>query len=356
MNCKFSQTRLVRFLGAIQLLLLCFTMIHSAQAEDLSIGPKQSETVIDCKKNKLYSKGFDRISILSVRKGSKWIRPENIVIRNCDIRGTVQIWGIGPHNTPAGLDLLRKASLRPDFTINARRSAPTGIRFVNCRFHLTRATGIYVGVGVTFLTVRNSKFLYYPNSVKKDSYNPVIYLDHESGMNSFIKNEFQIEDNRKDGTSTRRREIIAIDGSSDNLITGNQFIGLQWGGIFLYRNCGERGVVRHTLPVNNKIMNNIFHVVDSDRPAIVFGSRAVHEYCELDKEGIFGSSLSNESYVINNYAYNNSICKTGTIRDRTKWIGSHHKGFDNRTFDNTIEQTNWLDARDTECTLSQKQN
>lgn len=354
MNFKLSQTRLVLFLRAVQLILLCFTMSHSAQAEELSIGPKQSETVIDCKNDQLYSKGFDRISIRSVREGSKWVRPENIIIKNCEIRGTVEIWGMGPHYTSAGVKMLRKASLQPNFTIHARRSAPTGIRFVNCRFHLTGGTGIYAGVGVTFLTVRNSEFIYYPNSVEKDSLNPVIYLDHESGMNSIVKNEFKIKDNRKDGTSTRRREIIAIDGSSDNLITGNQFTGLQSGGIFLYRNCGERGVVRHTLPVNNKIVNNTFHVVDSDRPAVVFGSRALLDYCELDKEGIFGSSLSNESYVINNYAYNNSICKDGTFGDRRKWIGSRYQGIEKRTFDNFIEQTNWLDAQDRKCALSQK--
>lgn len=349
MQRNSSWSRFYRFPKAFYLLLFLISMGSFAQAKNLDLGPDQSDIVIDCKKNSAYSKGFDRVSIRSVKNKSRWKRPENIVIRNCDIRGTVQIWGVGPHNTPEGVDMLRKASLKPGFTIHARRSAPTGIRFVNCRFILTRATGIYVGVGVTFLTVRNSEFLFEPGSQQKQSMTPVIYLDHESGMNSIIENVFKINNDRKDGSDARIREIIAIDGSSDNLIKGNDFNGLEWGGINLYRNCGERGIVRHTLPVNTKIVGNTFHVTDTDRPAIVFGSRGIHEYCDLDEDGIFGSSLSDQSYVINNYAYNNSICKSGPIKDKSKWIGSHHKGFDKRTFDNIIGQTKWLDAEDPEC-------
>jgi hypothetical protein len=105
-----------------------------------------------------------------------------------------------------------------------------------------------------------------------------IYLDAESAENVIKDNNI--------GVQTSRREQIAIDGSARNLIVGNRLSGLNRGGIFLYRNCGERGVIRHQGPEDNVIIGNVFYYNQYQGfiPAIWIASRQndLPGYCDDD--------------------------------------------------------------------------
>jgi len=81
-----------------------------------------------------------------------------------------------------------------------------------------------------------------------------VYLDAESYRNTLQGNSFHA-----DHGAGSQREVLAVDGSSNNLIMSNHFSSLQYGGIYLYRNCGEGGTIRHSTPSNNSIINNVFY-------------------------------------------------------------------------------------------------
>ena len=53
--------------------------------------------------------------------------------------------------------------------------------------------------------------------------------------------------------------MLAVDASDYNKIIDNRFSALSNGGIYLYRNCGQDGIVRQTTPSHNTIVNNIFY-------------------------------------------------------------------------------------------------
>ena len=132
-----------------------------------------------------------------------------------------------------------------------------------------------------------------------------IYLDSETTGNMLKNNDIRV-------TSTSGREEIAVDGSSYNVIVGNRLSTLNTGGIYLYRNCGERGVVRHTGPRGNLILNNAFYYdkYTGSNPAIYIGSREGDEgYCDEDEDASLGSGLNDRSYARYNVVMQNRIHK-----------------------------------------------
>lgn len=116
---------------ALLLALPAHAPVHAKSPPSIVLGPNDSGRTIDCAKDSASSAGFSSIRIQSTIQfsGDTVIahRPANITIRNCTIRGTVQIWGLGPSSQPEGVAMLQKTSRRPDFTILARMSAPTNI-------------------------------------------------------------------------------------------------------------------------------------------------------------------------------------------------------------------------------------
>lgn len=83
------------------------------------------------------------------------------------------------------------------------------------------------------------------------SASPSIYLSAESGNHVISGCHFGAR-------TTNAREVVAVDGSEQNLITGNRFNRCEYGGVYVYRNSGEGGVVRKLAPKGNRIENNIF--------------------------------------------------------------------------------------------------
>src|SRR5690606_33199014 len=114
-----------------------------------------------------------------------------------------------------------------------------------------------------------------------------IYMDAESGHNVIARNYIHM--------LTNQREQVAIDGSAHNTVIENRFSGLSHGGIYLYRNCGEDGNIRHQTPSYNQIVNNVFYYdsCTGGNPAIWLASRNGNRpYCGLDDGYPYGSSAS----------------------------------------------------------------
>jgi parallel beta-helix repeat protein len=119
-----------------------------------------------------------------------------------------------------------------------------------------------------------------------------IYLDAESANNDIERNTFAVK--------TKSREQIAIDASANNRIVGNTFDNPLNGGIFLYRNCGEGGTIRHQAPQRNDIIGNTFRYENTGRPkpAVWLGSRqGDSRFCFNDPAYPFGSSLSSRDFA-----------------------------------------------------------
>jgi parallel beta-helix repeat protein len=152
-----------------------------------------------------------------------------------------------------------------------------------------------------------------------------IYLDAETYRNTFRNNRIH---------ASGERELMALDGSSYNTIINNTFSALNHGGIYLYRNCGEayddkkgHGMIRHSTPSGNQIINNVFYdEYDGSCPSIMVGSRQGNGdknscgigdrgYCDHDNkpDGTrypFGSGASDYDHAMVNVVMQNQIYKS----------------------------------------------
>lgn len=221
-------------------------------------------------------------------------RPESITIANCRLQGTIRVTGVGINGEDKKVTA---SSHSAGHTQRMQAAAPTGITFSNMTITGTGPIPIYLAPGVTRVTLRDSR-------INGRTAGPVIYLDAESGHNQIVGNRFDIE--------TAKRELIAVDGSADNRIADNRFSGLSNGGVYVYRNCGEGGTVRHQQPQRNVIEGNEFYY---DRyfglsPAIWLGSRmGARNYCNLDKGFPFGSSADDRDFANGNAVLSNRFVK-----------------------------------------------
>jgi parallel beta-helix repeat protein len=213
-----------------------------------------------------------------------WDVPERVTIRNGRIRGSIRIFGLGVNGEGPKV---RESSHREGHTARARAAAPRAILLENFQIEADNRIPLYLGPGVTGVTVRNCTFTGWSTST-------TVYLDAESGGNWIEGCTFDVRSGR---------EVIAVDGSATNTIFGNRFLQVDYGGIYLYRNCGEGGTVRHQTPRGNVIENNFFNIQDlrSGSYAIWLGSRqGRRSYCEDDAGYPFGSSIDNHDFADHN--------------------------------------------------------
>jgi len=262
-------------------------------------GAGASNLTLNCNNAKLkgndgVNDGKDMITVKSIQDGSAYSRPEHIKISGCIVEGSMRVMGLGPNGEAENVLL---SSLSSDHTARAQQAAPRNIEFINLAIHSKNRIPLYFSPGVTYSKILDSVF-------KGTSGSVVIYLDAESAYNIIKNNEFNV--------TTKSREVIAIDGSANNQVLNNRFFGLNNGGIFLYRNCGEGGTIRHQTPSYNVISNNYFfyNKYDGKLPSIWLSSRdGAKNYCELDKGYAFGSSESNRDHASSNIISNNKIQK-----------------------------------------------
>lgn len=218
----------------------------------------------------------------------RWSRPTDIRIENCVIHGAVRVWGMGADGS---YDDLRASSRTADHTAAAQGAAPSHIELDRVTIVGTGSIPLYVGPGVTRLSLTGSTL-----TGRSDA--TALYLDAESADNRIENNAIAV---------TTRREAVAVDGSARNRITGNRFRLGGNGGVFLYRNCGERGVIRHQTPSDNQITDNVFSGAARLRPRlVVVGSREGRRaYCSADRGYPWGSSADDGDRATGNVVARN---------------------------------------------------
>ena len=230
------------------------------------------------------------IAIQSIRTQTGWSRPSDITIRGCLVHGNIRIRGMG-----AGGDLaaLRTSSRTVDHTAAAQAAAPTRVWLTDLTLTATGSIPLYVGPGVTDLRFEDAR-------VVGRSVSTAVYLDAESARAVIRRVTFAVRTGR---------EQIAIDGSAANRIEDNTFALGGRGGVFLYRNCGEDGVIRHQTPSDNVITGNTFTGARRLRPnAVVVGSReGRRRYCGADAGWPFGSSIDDGDHAERNVVTGNRV-------------------------------------------------
>jgi len=258
-------------------------------------GAEASGGGLDCKGGAVGRPGIltttrqPTIAIWSRRlTANHWSRPTDIRVENCTIHGAVRVWGIGADGS---YDDLRASSRTADHVATTQGSAPSHIELERVIILGTGSIPLYVGPGVTRLSLTNSTL-----TGRSDA--TAVYLDAESADNRIENNIIAV---------ATKREAIAVDGSARNRITRNRFTLGGRGGVFLYRNCGERGVIRHQTPSDNHITNNTFNGAARLRPQlVVVGSREGRRaYCSADRGYPFGSSADDGDGATNNVVARN---------------------------------------------------
>jgi parallel beta-helix repeat protein len=225
----------------------------------------------------------------------KWERPENVTIRNCRIAGTVHVWGMATNGQGADL---KESSRLSGHVQRARDNAPTGVLLDHVTITGRGHAPLYLAPGVTFTRLIDS-------TVNGVSNSTAVYMDAESYGN-VIQGTYIYTD------TGQNRELIALDSSSYNTLIDNHFSSLDHGGIFLYRNCGEGGTIRHSTPSHNTIVNNVFfyNKYDGPNPSVFLGSRnGNRSYCGDDSGYPFGSSASDRDYASYNVVMQNQFYK-----------------------------------------------
>ncbi|KQT11739.1 hypothetical protein ASG40_06855 [Methylobacterium sp. Leaf399] len=221
-----------------------------------------------------------------------WERPVDVTLRDCTILGNVRIWGMGLNGQG---DAVRQSSRRPGHTERAQGAAPSRIRILDSRLTALGAIPLYLAPGVTGVTLSGS-------TLDGTSSAVALYLDAESGGNTITNNTFAV---------SAGREMVAVDGSARNTITGNRFVLGSRGGIHLYRNCGEGGTVRHQTPSDNLITGNSFRQTGLWRSEPVkVGSRGGWGWtmnCDADAGYPFGSSLDDDDHATGNVVEGNRV-------------------------------------------------
>ncbi|WP_244506338.1 NosD domain-containing protein [Pararhizobium polonicum] len=265
-------------------------------------GAKASGATLDCNGATLDGSrstlNFGKPTVLIRSTKSKtgdWSVPSDITVRNCVIRGSLRLQGLGTNGQAKEVQL---SSLTPDHTAHAQASAPSHILLSKLTFLADGRVPLYIGPGVTGVTLEKSSLTGRTNGL-------AVYLDAESARNTISGNHFGI---------VGKREQIAIDGSAYNTISGNSFDNPISGGIFLYRNCGEGGTIRHQKPQHNTISGNTFtyQMAYAAKPAVWLNSRnGVQRHCFLDPAHPFGSSLSSLDFAQFNTVTGNRLIGGG---------------------------------------------
>ena len=272
-------------LCAIPLLALLFACSEAPKVSYETI-KLQKPATIDCK-GEVYNKGkVTELQILA----------DDITIKRCKINGSIRTIGLG-HNGEA--PSVKASSVKAGHTERAQAAAPKGTVLYAVTITGHGRIPLYLGPGTTRLTM-------YDSTIKGRSDSVALYLDAESGFNIIRNNTFDI--------NSASREIIAVDGSANNQLLTNAIKQAPNGGIYLYRNCGEGGTVRHQAPQHNLIAGNTIN--NTGGYGIWLGSRdGGRLYCSDDAGFPFGSSQDDGDFADNNTVRDNTFTNDArTIR------------------------------------------
>lgn len=227
------------------------------------------------------------------RADGSWFPATGVLVRRCTVEGKIAI---------AGGDRSVESNRNPNYTAIAQATAPQSIKFERITQILndvaTDAIGFYFGPGVRYSTLIDSEI--------KGTVGVAIYMAPESAWNDVINNTIHAS------TPTDDYQQMSIDGSAHNHIFGNYFSGLDHGGIYIFRNCGESGTIRHQKPWGNEIVNNFFYYnkYDGSRPAVWVGARMRTTYVRFK-----GTVLINEKDP--DYCWKDDDLTGGSADDNT---------------------------------------
>lgn len=276
-------------------------------------GAEASDLILDCAGGMIAAPEAEPFSLLIRSRRNidgAWSVPQRVQVKNCTIIGGTRIVGMGINGQA---ELVRLSSLTPGHTERAQDAAPVQTQFDHVTFQGRGVIPLYIAPGVTHTTVRQSK-------ITGQSVSTAVYLDAESAHT-------EISDTVIDART--QRELLAVDGSAHNRIERNQFVAPLKGGIYLYRNCGEGGTVRHQAPQANVIRANVFDSRSGGgwRPAIWLGSRegwfGWRSYCSADAGYTLGSSAEDGDFANNNTVLDN------VWRNRSVWWSTLDSGAGN---------------------------
>ena len=235
----------------------------------------------------------DMISIRSRQDDrGRWQVVRDVLIDGCEVNGAIRIQGLGPHGQAGKV----KASSRTaDHTSHAQSVAPSNVVLRNLRITGDGRIPVYFSPGVTRSKLLNSR-------VGGTSASSGVYLDAESAGNEIRGNVFSVRG---------PREILSIDGSARNVVSGNVFDGANTGGVYVYRNCGEGGTARHQKPEFNEISGNTFRYSGSRaRPTIWLGYSSLERnlfLCPQDRGIGFGSGVDDRDFADRNTVTGNTF-------------------------------------------------
>lgn len=249
------------------------------------------------------------ILIQSERQNQTWQVPQQIQIKNCRINGSLRIHGLAVNGESKNI---KESSLTEGHTARVQHAAPHHIVLDNLSMIARDNNMMYFAPGAHHITLKNSKF-------EGKTSGLALYLDAETADNLIENNTFNVQ--------TNTRETIAVDGSANNKFQHNTFIRPNNGAIYLYRNCGEGGTIRHQTPSGNLITQNRFELSRSDKlPVIWIASRNGHRnYCDLDQGYAFGSSINNDDLAQYNSVTDNTFVMKKMSRLYLWLTGKRHK-------------------------------
>lgn len=220
---------------------------------------------------------------------TRWDRPTDIALRGCAILGHIRIWGMGMNGQGP---MVRDSSRSLGHTERAQAAAPTRITLQDLTITAFGRIPVYAGPGVTAMRLTGSR-------LGGTSSSTAIYLDAESGGNTVADNAIDVRTGR---------EVIAVDGSAGNMITGNAIALHGEGGVRLYRNCGEGGTIRHQTPSDNVVTGNRFRGAGFFAKPILVNSRNGWDiHCWEDSGYPFGSSSDNRDNGTGNTVEPNTV-------------------------------------------------
>lgn len=163
-------------------------------------GGAASGTVIDLQGGWFNEGKPTEIVIRSRLVDGGWDAPERIVIRNGSLRGSIRIAGLGRNGEAPGV---RESSLREGHTERAQAAAPREIVLQNLQIEADHRIPLYLGPGVTRVTVKDCTF-------RGWSVSTVVYLDAESADNTIENCTFTRTRRAKSSPSTGPREMCSV--------------------------------------------------------------------------------------------------------------------------------------------------
>ena len=204
--------------------------------------------------------------------------------------------------------------------------APFDVHLAKLQVSASGRVGIYFDHHVHDASLRDSTV--------EGSGATAIYVEYSTSRIAIESNTFRR--NGFDADGKRNREAIAIDSSSDNRVSSNTFIGNARGGVFLYKNCGEKAsephsIVRTVHSDNNVIRSNRF--VDEE-VGVWIASRQSRNLKNFDcsDRSMEPSRTYFQDFADHNEVSANLFCATQTA---VRIEGDFNRVFDN-TFDDAV--------------------